>query len=146
MNITPMSSISFKADLKRLFDKGKLPSVTHGFYGMPLTKENVSREHLLPRSLGGKTKESNIVLADKFINWQRSSQPLTKFAHEKEAVEYLEQFKDISLPDFNGKTYIKNVASTLNRLGLDIREQARQIIEDAPSTIKEVGKHLDLKA
>jgi hypothetical protein len=150
MNIQPVhfQPLTFKADLKRMFDKGELPTVKKGFYGMPLDKKNVSREHLLPKSKGGATKEANIVLADKFINWQRSSQPLTKFAHEKEAVEYLEQFKGVVVPGhkFNGNRYIETVTKTLKRLGMDITEQVKQMMADTPGTVKDTVKHLDLKA
>ena len=43
-------SFGYSSPLKTLFKKGKLPSVTKGFYGGTLTKDTVSLEHLKPHS------------------------------------------------------------------------------------------------
>ena len=139
--------ISFKADLKHLFDKGLIPVVEKGFYGTPLTKKNVSREHLLPHCKGGTRAEANIVLADKFLNSARGAKPIGRVADPTTAVEYLEQFKGIEIPEhkFSGNNYIKNVTRTLKRLGMDITEQVKAMMSDAPETIKETAKHIDLK-
>lgn len=148
MQILPVQNpISFKADLKHLFDKGLLPEVEKGFYGTPLTKKNVSREHLLPHCKGGTRAEANIVLADKFLNNARGAKPIGNIADKKAAVEYLEQFKGIEIPEhkFNGNRYIETVTKTLKRLGMDITEQVKQMMADTPETIKETVKHIDLK-
>jgi len=57
MKITDYSSnvsFGYNSPLKTLFKKGKLPTVTKGFYGGTLTNKTVSLEHLIPHSQGGK--------------------------------------------------------------------------------------------
>ena len=144
MQITPIQQpqISFTADLKRLFDKGLLPEVKKGFYGTDLSIGTVSREHLLPKCKGGTRCEANIVLADRFLNNTRGSQPIWKVADPEQAVEYLEQFKGINVPshEFSGNKYIVKVFHTLKRLGLDLTEQFK---EHGLDTVVKKTKHID---
>lgn len=151
MQITPISSVSsfsFMADVKHLFDKGLLPGVEKGFYGQPLTKKNVSREHLLPHCKGGTRNEANIVLADKFLNNIRGSKPIKQVADPDTAVEYLEQFKGIVVPDhkFDGDAYIGKITKTLKRLGMDITDKVKEMMSSDTSVVKDTIKHIDLKA
>lgn len=127
INAVQTNQISFKADLKRLYDKGLLPQVKKGFYGVKLSIKNVTREHLLPKCKGGTRDERNIVLADAFLNNLRGTQPIKEAADRTKAVEYLEQFKDIHLPGFNGKKYIAGIVRTLKGLGLDLTEQVKHL-------------------
>jgi len=124
----PIKPISFqggrkyrKPDLKQLWDKGKLPTVKYGFYGDILTKENISREHLLPASLGGTTKFGNIVLASKEKNQIRSNYDIRDFADAQIVKQYLQQFNPIHLKEFDGKTYIQAIKKTLKTLGMPIK-------------------------
>ena len=149
MQITSVQNcLSFTADIKHLFDKGLIPEVKRGFYGMPLTKKNVSREHLLPHCKGGTRSEANIVLADKFLNNLRGSKPIKEAADVDTAVEYLSQFKDVFIPEhkFDGNAYIMKVTKTLKRLGFDITDKVKQMMSSAPEGIKETVKHIDFKA
>ena len=63
------SSITFSSSslLKKLWRQGKLPTVKYGFYGDRLTQENLSQEHLRPKSQGGKTEQRNLVLDRKSV-------------------------------------------------------------------------------
>lgn len=126
MVITPISSsqpITFKArnpDLKKLWDRGKLPSVKYGIYGDILTKQNVSREHLLPASQGGTTRLGNIALASKEKNNARSNFDIRQFLDPEIAKQYLAQFIDIRTKELNGNKYIKAVLDTLRKLGVNL--------------------------
>ena len=104
-------------DLKRLWDQGKLPTVKYGFYGDPLTPQNVTREHLEPASLGGTKRFGNIVLASKQKNNARGNKDIGLFANWDNAKRYLAQFKDVNLPELRGSRYIKAVIKTLKKLG-----------------------------
>lgn len=119
-----VSQITFTSrpnpDLKVLWDRGKLPSVTKGFYGDTLTFENVSREHLKPASQGGTKRFGNIVLASKPANNARGNADISLFANIQTVKEYLAQFKDVHLKELNGKDYIRAVKQTLKDLGLKI--------------------------
>ena len=147
MQVTISPQINFTADIKRLFDKGLIPEVKKGFYGNSLTSKNASREHLVPHCKGGTRTEANIVLADRLVNNIRGAKPIKDVADSDTAIEYLAQFKGIELPEhkFYGNAYIMKIAKTLKRLGMDIMQQAKQMISDSPETIKETTSHIDLK-
>lgn len=116
--LSPAQQISFgySSPLKTLFKKGKLPTVVKGFYGDVLTKENVSLEHLLPHSKGGKTRLNNLVLASKKMNNARGNESLVEHFDLTTMMEYLAQFKDVKAEGFNGNRYIKDILETVNRL------------------------------
>lgn len=105
-------------DLKALWDRGKLPTVKYGFYGDELTHENITREHLLPKSQGGTKSFGNIVLASKQKNNARGNDDITKYASLDNVRQYLSQFINFKNEFINGHKYIKEVLDTLQRLGL----------------------------
>lgn len=113
-------TFGYNSPLKTLWRKGKMPSVTKGFYGDTLTQGNLSLEHLKPHSKGGKTCLRNLVLASKEKNQARSNFPIKEFFDKEKAIEYLNQFVNIKLKDFNGNSYIKGIVKTLRDLGIDI--------------------------
>lgn len=119
MIITPIEpnqpSFGYHNVIKTLYKKGKL-SVKYGFYGDKLTKKNVTLEHLLPISQGGKTELSNLVLASANKNQERGVQPLNKMLKWDCVGKYLEQFRDVKLKDFNGNDYIQKILNTINKL------------------------------
>ena len=112
-----------KPDLKELWDKGKLPTVKFGFYGDKLTLRNVTREHLLPKSLGGQKDYSNIVLASRERNMARSNKDINLFADKQTVKTYLQQFEFINLKELNGRKYIQLIKKTLKKLGFDLDKQ-----------------------
>ena len=118
MKIITINPINFgyKNILKTYFLKGKLPSVTKGFYGGELTKDNVTLEHLLPHSKKGKTALNNLVLSKDVNNWNRGNRPLIEYYDPDLFKAYCEQFKGIKLREFNGDDYIKQITATVERL------------------------------
>lgn len=118
MQINPAQNISFgyKSVLKTYWLKGKMPSVTHGIYGSELTKDNITLEHLIPHSKGGKTTIGNLALSKNINNWVRSNQPISKFLDKDTFEAYCEQFKGVKLPLFDGDNYIKLITKTVERL------------------------------
>lgn len=108
-------------DLKHLWEAGKLPNVKYGFYGDILTHQNISREHLKPVSKKGKNVFGNIVLATKRNNGERANLDIRRFADIDTVKQYLRQFADVCLPDFDGKLYISAVKKMLSELGLRIK-------------------------
>lgn len=112
------SNISFQysSPLKTLWRKGKLPTVTKGFYGDILTQKNVTLEHLQPHSQGGKTELDNLVLASKQKNQARGNDNLSKYVDKKCIIDYLQQFIGIKLPNFDGDKYIQDIIKKLGDL------------------------------
>lgn len=106
---SPVSGV----DLKKLYDQGKLPSVKKGFYGDTLNKNNVTREHLVPKSQGGTFDEGNIVLASRNQNNARQNDDISKHADIQKAHEYLDQFKEVKTPELDGESYIEKIVETL---------------------------------
>lgn len=109
------------ADIKHLWEAGKLPDVKYGFYGDILTPKNISREHLKPASKKGKKVFNNIVLASKQNNGHRSNNDIRQFAEIETVKQYLRQFVNVDLPDFNGPQYIQAIKKTLGELGFKLK-------------------------
>lgn len=116
--INPNAQVNFgyHSPLKTLFLKGKLPTVKKGFYGDTLTKKTVSLEHLEPHCFGGKTDLTNLVLASKRNNQARGNDDIANYLDEKNVTEYLQQFIEIKLPNFDGDKYIQGIIKKLGEL------------------------------
>ena len=89
MYIQPISCLTFNSKIKKLFKQGKL-KLDYGLYGEPLTKQNVSDEHIICKCYGGQTVESNIALASKEMNNKRGCQPIEKFV----TIEMFEKYHE----------------------------------------------------
>ena len=113
---TTQPSFGYSSPLKTMYKAGQLPQVKRGFYGEVLTLKNVSLEHLEPISIGGKTELSNLVLAHKEKNRKRSDRPLGEFINFKAMANYLEQFKNIKVNDFDGNKYIAMILQKVGEL------------------------------
>ena len=109
-------TFGYYSELKTLWRQGKLLSVRFGFYGDKLTQENLSLEHLRPKSKGGKTVLSNLVLASKRNNGHRSSKPLKDFINAETVAKYLNQFIDVQVEGFNGNKYIDAIWHTVHNI------------------------------
>lgn len=121
MRTKPADGVAFgyKSPLKTLYIKGKL-HINKGFYGGTLTKENVTLEHLIPYSKGGKTSLDNLVLATKENNMKRSNLPIKDFINPLQVKEYLKQFLGVLTDDFSGDKYIKKIVTTLKKMGVNL--------------------------
>ena len=115
MIVQPTNGVVFNSHLKRLYKQGKI-KVDVGLYGEKLTKKNVSDEHILPRSFGGKNNEENIALATKEANWRRGNQPIENFLTYEMLRNYLRQFIDVKVDGFDGNKYIEGIRKTLREL------------------------------
>lgn len=113
INFIKPIAFQYKSPLKTEWLKGNMPTVTKGLYGGTLTKDNVTLEHLVPHSQGGRTTIKNLALAVDKNNFKRGAQPIENFLTKEMLDEYLEQFKNIKLPDFDGKRYIKSLQKLL---------------------------------
>ena len=121
MQVSPVSisEIIFRSQIKKLYKKGKVP-IKYGLYGEILTKDNVSDEHIICKCFGGTNDLSNIALTSKEKNNARGNQPIELFITMGLLRQYLNQFKDIKLKDFDGNSYIKGIRKTFTRIVDDI--------------------------
>ncbi len=117
-SVVTFSGKTYKSILKTLFKEGNLPSVTKGFYGGNINRNNVSLEHLKPRYGGGRTELSNLVLATKRRNMARGNRKLRDFINPEAAIAYLNQFKDVKVGKFNGNDYIRMITKRLKEMNI----------------------------
>ena len=121
---TDSTTFKGKWGVRELWIRGKLPSVKMDIYGLPLSKKTVSREHIVPKSLGGTTFNSNIALADKFENSKRGCAKLSEFTTLENVVNYFLQFVGIKIKEgnkvmFDGDKYFKSCVPSLKHEGFD---------------------------
>lgn len=109
----PTITFGYSHNLKTAFKKGLLPTVKFDVYGNYLNKDNVSLEHIIPHSLGGKTTLDNLLLVDKKANQKRGTRPLKLFVNKDMIDIYLWQFRGLKNTFVNGNQYIKLVKPTL---------------------------------
>ena len=109
-------SFKYKSILKSEWLKGNMPTVKKDIYGSTLKPYNVTLEHIVPHSKGGKTNLANLALAVDVNNWSRSSKPFKNFFSRAIFDEYCDQFTNIKLPEFDGKKYVDALRKTVERV------------------------------
>ena len=108
-------SFGYTNKLKTLYLRGKIKPKS-GIYGDRLTKKTVSLEHILPKSLGGKTEIENLALASMRMNNARGNKPLREFLTPEALAKYIDQFINIKIPEFDGVKYVSNLLKTINKV------------------------------
>jgi hypothetical protein len=111
----PQPTFTYSNELKTLFRKGLLPTVKIDAMGNKLTKKNVTLDHIIPKSKGGKSVTGNYMLAEKKFNNVRGNDPLMEWASMKGIIKYLNQFINVRVGKFIGNDYIADVLKTLDR-------------------------------
>lgn len=124
MQIDNIHSIPFKYNhpLKTLWKQGKLPQVKIGLYNNKLTKKNVSLEHELPISKGGKSTLDNYALASREANSTRGNDDIRKYLTIDMIRNYLTQFVNLIVKRdrevvFDGNKYIQLQVNNFKKLG-----------------------------
>lgn len=112
----PVPFGGYNSELKTLWRAGKLPQVKKGFYGGKITQDTLSLEHLEAHSKGGKTELNNLVITTKANNCKRGNKPLAEFINLKAMAEYLLQFVNIKVGNFDGNAYIKGIIQKVGEL------------------------------
>lgn len=115
MNVQAISNLTFDSRIKKLFKSGKL-KLDYGLYGEPLTKENVSDEHIVCRCYGGKTIESNIALASKEMNNRRGCQPIEKFVTIEMVNAYIERIRQNNIKGYDIEAYCQGIIKTFSKI------------------------------
>lgn len=101
---------------KKLWREGKLPEVKYGFYGDLLTQENISAEHIIPKSKpGSRTTQDNLALSTIENNRLRGNRPLCWYFSEDNFERYCKQFAGVVVEKFNGDEYVKALTKTVRR-------------------------------
>ena len=97
--------------LKKLYREGKLPNDLVDLGGNKLTQKNLSGDHGIPRSKGGKTTDANMILATKNFNNLRGNRPLREVVTVDNLIKWVNQY--IQLEPIEGFDFRKYVAGIL---------------------------------
>lgn len=106
MFVQPVDNIQFTSKIKRLYKKGKI-KLDYDIYGLPLTKDNVSDEHIICKCFGGPSTENNIALATREINNLRGNKPIEQFVTIKMVAKYIERLLDNNPPIVDGYNLVE---------------------------------------
>ena len=111
----PQPTFTYSNELKTLFKKGLLPTVKVDAAGNRLTRKNVTLDHIIPKSKGGRSVTGNYMLAEKKFNHDRGADPLNEWTDMDGLVKYLNQFIGVRVRGFIGNEYITEVLRTLEK-------------------------------
>ncbi len=105
----------YRSPIKTMWRQGIL-KVSRGLYGEVLTSDNISVEHLIPRSVGGETVLGNLALASQKMNSLRGSKPLREVLSAEQALAYISQFAKDKRKII--VQYVAQVTETFKNLGV----------------------------
>ena len=109
-NTIPFGGYNFK--LKKLYRQGKLPKDLVDLGGNRITNKNLSGDHAIPRSKGGKNTDANMVLATKQFNNMRGNRPLRDVVTIENLTKWVNQY--VNLEPIEGFDFHKYIEGILN--------------------------------
>lgn len=99
--------------VKKLYDKGKLPTVKFDISGRELTINNRTADHVIPKSKGGKLIDDNVMLATDEFNRLRGNRDIKDFITPEGFAKWAEQYLDVNVDGFVGSKYVKGIINTI---------------------------------
>lgn len=105
----PNPSFGYSHKLKTDFKKGLLPTVKFDVAGIELNNKNVTLDHVIPKSQGGKNNLFNYMLASKVFNSFRGVVPLAKLITKEMFDRWAKQYEDIMVCGVKGKEYTEEI-------------------------------------
>lgn len=112
-NTITFGGYNFK--LKKMYRQGKLPKDLVDIGGNRITQENLSGDHAIPKSKGGKTTDENMMLATKQFNSLRGNRPLREVTTKENLIKWINQY--LELGQIDGFDFIKYVQGILKIIG-----------------------------
>ena len=104
----PFGGYNFK--LKKLFRQGKLPKDLVDLGGNKITQRNLSGDHGLAKSKGGKTTDDNMILATKYFNSLRGNRPLKEVVTIENLIKWVNQYLKLGkTKDFDFVKYVQDI-------------------------------------
>ena len=101
--------------LKKMYRDGKLPKDLVDLGGNRITQNNLSGDHAIPKSKGGKTTDDNMMLATKQFNSLRGNRPLKEVTTKENLIKWINQY--LELGQIDGFDFVKYVRGILNIIG-----------------------------
>lgn len=114
------TNFGYNHKLKTDFKKGLLPTVKFDVAGIKLTKDNVSLDHVIPKSQGGKNTLFNYALASKWFNSFRGVVPLCKLITKEMFEKWARQFEGITVCGVAGEKYTEEIKKKIWGKDLDV--------------------------
>ena len=104
----PFGGYNFK--LKKMFRDGKLPKDLVDIGGNKITQKNLSGDHALAKSKGGKNIDSNMMLATKWFNNMRGNRPLKEIVTTENLIKWVNQYLKLGkTKDFDFVKYVQDI-------------------------------------
>ncbi len=104
----PFEGYNFK--LKKLFRDGKLPKDLVDIGGNKITQKNLSGDHALAKSKGGKNTDDNMMLATKWFNNMRGNRPLKEVVTIENLIKWVNQYLKLGkTKDFDFVKYVQDI-------------------------------------
>lgn len=97
-----------------MYRQGKLPKDLVDIAGNRLTQNNLSGDHVIPHSQGGKTTDDNMMLATKQFNSMRGDRPLKDFITPQNLAKWVNQY--LKLDNIDGFDFKKYVIDILRKI------------------------------
>ena len=108
----PFNGYNFK--LKKMYREGKLPKDLVDLGGNRITQKNMSGDHAIPKSKGGKTTDANMILATKQFNSLRGNRPLKEVTTIENLIKWVNQYLELDTVDgFDFRRYVQNILKIL---------------------------------
>jgi hypothetical protein len=96
--------------LKKMFRDGKLPKDLVDIGGNKITQKNLSGDHALAKSKGGKNTDDNMMLATKWFNNMRGNRPLKEVVTMENLIKWVNQYLKLGkTKDFDFVKYVQDI-------------------------------------
>lgn len=104
--------------LKKMYRDGKLPKDLVDIGGNRITQKNLSGDHAIPKSKGGKTTDDNMMLATKQFNSLRGNRPLREVTNMENLIKWVNQYLKLEPIDgFDFKKYVQGILKIIGGNG-----------------------------
>lgn len=108
----------YKFKLKTLYRQGKLPKDLVDIGGNKITQKNLSGDHAIPKSKGGKCNNRNMMLATKEFNSLRGSKDLKEVVTTTSVALWSEQMLGLQ-GKVKGFDFVEYVRGILKIIGAE---------------------------
>lgn len=117
MNIAPVSLISFgnKSPLKTEFLNGNI-KIKKDITGADINNGNVTLDHTVPKSKGGKSNIYNYSLMSRDVNIKRGNKSLKGMVDTRSLLDYIIAMLDVKTMDVDGVDYLKKWLRNLRKV------------------------------
>lgn len=111
-------NFGYRSVLKTEWLAGNLPTVKKDIYGNVL--KDVTIEHIIPKSKGGKSNIMNYALANYQSNYTRSNKDILKFTTLENIRNWFLQFVGVKTSKLDGDKYIEQATKYLKKNGINL--------------------------